>query len=146
MFYLFSIFCVFFYLFPFYRASQNTTRLSEVSSLYKDCYYYDDAACYTAGMSMSEIPVPSSRCNKLPQTSRTLQRILADPNIIMLHVTRQVCQCRKFQSHHQDATSYLRLQGLFGGSLLIPARLFFAVLPALYQRLCFSGSPPVSSE
>ena len=56
----------------------------------------------------------------------------------MLHVTQQVCQCRKFQSHHQVATSYLRFQGLFGGSLLIPTRLFFAVLPALSQRLCFS--------
>ena len=36
--------------------------------------------------------------------------------------TRQVCPCRKFLSHHQVAVS--RLQGLFGGSLLIPETLF----------------------
>ena len=70
--------------------------------------------------------------------------LFIDTLIIMMHAAGQECQCRKFQSRYQATTSYLGLQGLLGGFLLIPARLFFEVLPTLFQHLCFSSSPPVS--
>ena len=70
-------------------------------------YFYYYGACFTAGMSMPEISVPSyiSGRKKLPQNLRTLPRILVDP----------------------------------GKTVPWSA-------PSLFQHLCFSGRPSVSSE
>ena len=53
-----------------------------------------------------------------------------------------------FACKFQLATSYLKLQGHFGGSLLMSVRLFFEVQCQLYPSIIyvFSVKPPVSSE
>ena len=65
---------------------------------------------------------------------------------IFVHASQQVCQCQQFWTHwiYWVATSYLKLQGHFGGFLLISARLFFEVQCQLNPRIIyvFSVKPP----
>ena len=65
--------------------------------------------------------------------------------IIMVHASRQVCQCRKFQSHHiyQVAKSC----DCDSSRILVdPGKTVPWSAPSLFQHLCFSGRPSVSSE